>query len=412
MLLAALAGCSKEGAEKPPVVTVQAATVERTSIQRVINSEAVLYPLEQAAITPKIAAPVARFYVNRGSRVHKGQLLAVLENRDLAAAEVENKGALEQAGAAYETTTAASLPEEIQKAKLDAQAAKEELDAETKLYESRKNLYAQGALPRKDLDQAAVLFTQARNQYDLAERHLTALQSIGEKQQIKAAKGQLTSAEGKYQGAKAQLGYSEIHSPINGVVTDRPLYAGEMPPSGTPLITVMNTSKVIARAHIPQQEAALLKAGDAATMSAPGADEIPAKVTLVSPAVDPNSTTIEVWVEAANPDSRLRPGTTVHVSMVAQTVPDALVVPTSALLTSSDGSSSVMTIGSDGHAHQQAVEVGLRQGDSVQITKGVNGGERVVSAGAYGLPDNTQVQVAGAQASKTEAKPDTDKEKP
>ena len=59
------------------------------------------------------------FYVNRGSRVHRGQLLAVLENRDLAAAEVENKGAYEQAQATYGLETTSALPEEWQKAELD-----------------------------------------------------------------------------------------------------------------------------------------------------------------------------------------------------------------------------------------------------------------------------------------------------
>lgn len=411
LLLAGLSGCSREPAEKQPVVSVQAATVERTTIQQVVSAEAILFPLEQAAITPKVAAPVARFFVNRGSRVRKGQLLAILENRDLAAAEIESKGGFEQAEAAYATTTAASLPEELQKAKLDTQAAKEALDAEQKLFDSRQNLYAQGALPRKELDQARVALTQARNQYDIAERHFAALQAVGEKQQVKSAQGQLTSAQGKYMGAKAQVGYSEIHSPIDGVVTDRPVYPGEMPAAGTPLLTIMNTSRVIARAHIPQREAALLKAGDAATITEPAAGEIAGKVTLVSPAVDPNSTTIEVWVEAPNLDGRLRPGTTVRVSMIAQSLKDAVVIPAASLLTAADGSASVMVIGSDGRAHQQAVETGIRQDTQVQITKGLNAGERVVTAGAFGLPDNTKVQVVAAnQPEKSTG--EADKEKP
>ncbi len=414
LLTAVFWGCSKEATERQPVVSVQAATVERAAIQRVIRAEAVLFPLQQAAITPKVSAPVAKFYVNRGSRVHKGQLLAVLENRDLAAAAIESQGAFEQAQAAYATTTAANLPEEIQKAKLDVQAAKESLDAEQKLYDSRKNLFQQGALPGKELDQAAVALTQARNQYDIAQRHFTALQSVGEKQQLKAAQGQLTSAEGKYQGAKAQLAYSEIRSPIDGVVTDRPLYPGEMPAAGTPLLTIMNTAKVIARAHIPQQEAALLRAGSAATMNATGAGDIPAKVTLVSPAVDPNSTTVEVWIEAANPDGRLRPGTTVQVSMVAQTVADALVIPAAALLTAPEGSTSVMVVGNDSRAHPQPVETGIQQGDEVQIIKGLSAGQRVITAGAYGLPDNTKVEVVSASgAAQREAKSGSaGKEKP
>ena len=83
-----LLSCSKKEKEEEPVVTVQTAIAERGRIQQVITTEAVLFPKDQAAITPKITAPVKSFYVNRGSRVHRGELLGVLENRDLAAAGV------------------------------------------------------------------------------------------------------------------------------------------------------------------------------------------------------------------------------------------------------------------------------------------------------------------------------------
>ncbi|HZD30645.1 MAG TPA: biotin/lipoyl-binding protein, partial [Candidatus Angelobacter sp.] len=94
-----LVSCSKKEEESAPEVTVQAAKVERQSLHQVIRTEAVLYPKNQAAITPKIIAPVKTFYVNRGSRVQAGQLLAVLENRDLAAAETDTRGSYHQAEA-------------------------------------------------------------------------------------------------------------------------------------------------------------------------------------------------------------------------------------------------------------------------------------------------------------------------
>ena len=80
---------------------------------------------------------------------------------------------------------------------------------------------------------------------------------MGKKDQLKSAKGQFDSAQGKYEGAAAQLSYSEIRSPIDGVVTERPFYPGEMAAAGSPILTVMDTSTVIARAHIPQDDAAL-----------------------------------------------------------------------------------------------------------------------------------------------------------
>src|SRR5271166_395687 len=386
--------CSRDKGDKEATVSVQVAAVEKTTIQHSIKAEAILFPRQQAAIVSKISAPVERFLVKRGSRVHQGELLAVLENRDLSAAARENKGSLDQAEAAYETTTAANLPEEIQKAEAEAQQSKQSLEVQEKVYQSRQQLYEQGALPRKELDQSGVEIIQARNQYSMAKKHLDTLVAIGKQQEIKAAAGQLESAKGKYLGAEAQLSYSEIRSPIDGVVTDRPLYPGEMAAAGTPIVTVMDISAVIAKAHIPQADAALLRVGDQGTMSVPGLDEpVEGKVTVVSPALDPSSTTVEVWLEAQNPKQQLKPGTSVQLSLTAKTVKDALVVPAAAVISAADGSSAVMVAGGDGRAHQETVKLGIRQDDDVQILEGVAPGDKVVATGAYGLPDNTKIRV-------------------
>lgn len=389
-----IAGCSSDKGDKEATVTVQLAPVEKETIQKTINAQAILFPRQQAAIVPKISAPIQKFLVKRGSAVHEGQLLAVLENRDLSAAAQDSRGAYDQAQAAYETTTAASLPEEIQKAEADSQQAQQALDAQEKVFQSRQQLFEQGALPRKELDQSRVDVTQARNQAAITKKHLAALLAIGKQQELKAAAGQLESAKGKYMGAQAQLGYSEIRSPISGFVTDRPLYPGEMAAAGTPLITVMDLSFVIAKAHIPQSDAAALKVGDKGTMTIPGIEKpIEGKVTIVSPALDPNSTTVEVWFEAGNPKHELKPGTSVQLALTAQTVKDALVVPANSVLTGPDGATTVMLAGSDGRAHQKSVKMGIRNGDDVQVLDGVAEGDKVVSNGAYGLPDKTKIKI-------------------
>jgi HlyD family secretion protein len=398
--LALLAACSDKTKEAEPAVPVQIVQVERTTLQQKVSAEAVLFPIAQSAIVPKISAPVQKFLVNRGSHVHKGQLLAVLENRDLAAAAQENKGAYTQAEATYAITTAADLPQQMQKAELDTQAAKQALDAQQKIYDSRQQLFREGALPRKELDQSSVDLTNARNQYEIAQRHLDSLKGMGEAQLSKSAQGQLESAKGKFQGAEAQLQYSEIRSPISGVITDRPLYPGEMAAAGTPLLTIMDISQVVARAHIPQTEAVLLKRGDNATLSAPGLDQpIAGKLVLVSPALDPSSTTVEIWVQCKNPKELLRPGTSAQITMVARTVPDALAIPAASLLTAQDGTTSVMVAGNDSKAHQQTVKAGFHDEDKVQILEGLQAGQKIVGTGAYGLPDNSKITAA-------EAKPD------
>jgi multidrug efflux pump subunit AcrA (membrane-fusion protein) len=394
-----LVGCSQESTEPTPVVTVRAAPVERQTIAKTIIADGVLYPRSQASIVPKISAPVQRFYVTRGEHVRKGQILAVLEHQDLAAAALQNKGLYEQAQAAYETTKQASMPADLQKAQLDVVTSKEAFDAQQKVYDDRQMLYEQGALPRRDVESASVALAQAKSQYEQAEQHLQALQSVGSAQTLKAAEGQLRAAKGQYEAAEAQLGYATIRSPIEGWVTDRPFYAGEMATAGTPLLTLMDVSTLVARVPVPQDQAAELAVGDAASLDVPDvADPIAGKVSVVSPALDPSSTTVQIWIAIPNPDRALKPGTSVRASITARTVANATVIPSAALLTDESGGHSVMVVGEDGKAHARPVDTGILQDDRVQITKGVQPGETVVTTGAFGLEDGTRIRVQPAAA--------------
>jgi HlyD family secretion protein len=394
---AILSGCSKKEAEVEPVVAVQVQPVKRASISQVVSADAVVFPVEQAVITPKITSTIKSFAVQRGSKVQKGQLLAVLENADLNAALDQSKGEFQQAEAAYDTQTGAGLPQELQKATLNASVAKSALDAQQKVYDSRKSLFDQGALPRRDLDAAEVGLEQARGQYQVAQRQLDDLKRLGQAESLKSATGQLGAAKGKYLGAEAQLSYSEIRSPIDGVITDRPLYPGEMAAASQPLLTVMNTSKLIAKAHISQTDAAALHVGDEAEIAAPGSDDpVKARVSLISPALDTGSSTIEVWFEVRKPPSNLRPGMTVRVEATAKSEKGVLVIPAAALLKNSDGADYVLLAGSDDHAHQQLVKIGVRNADSVEITDGVKEGDSVITARGYGVPDKTEIKIEQA----------------
>jgi HlyD family secretion protein len=392
-ILIVAAGCSKsEPPEAEPVAPVQTVAAQRLPIRHIIQSRGILYPYDQAGIVPKISAPIRAFYVNRGDHVRQGQLLAVLENRDLEAAAAEGKRLVEQAESAYRSTTVVSLPEEIAKAQSEVQISKEELDAAQKVYDSRKALLEQGALARKQLDEATVAYIQARNRHNMALQHLEALQKVGREEQTKTAQAQLDAAKARNEGASAQLGYSQIYCPISGVIADRPLYAGEMAAAGAPLLTVMNISSVIARANVPADQLSYIKLGNAATIAASDASaELHGKVTVVSPALEQNSTTAEIWISAPNPGERLRPGSSVQVSILAETVPDAVVIPLSALLPSQEGATIVMVAGSDALAHERKIETGIREGDKIQVVKGLEPGEQVITVGALGLQDKAKI---------------------
>jgi HlyD family secretion protein len=408
-------GCGKKEKAPETIVPVQVAPAIRGSIRNIVTADAVLYPRDQANVMPKISAPVRRFLVNRGDHVKKGQLLGELENRDLVAAAVESRGQYGQAESNYRTTSDATVPEQVTKAQTDVEASREALDASKKLVDSRAQLLKEGALARRMVDEAQVAYAQAKSQFETASQHLKALQDVSKGEQIKSAAAQVEAAKGHYEGAQAQVAYSEIRSPINGVVTDRPIYPGEMVNPGTPVLTVMDMSAVVARISMAQDQAKYIRVGNEATLTAnDGGEPIPAKVTIVSPAVDPNSTTVQVWVQADNPEERLRAGTSVRVAIVAATIDGAILVPATALLPSDEGGTIVVSVDDKEVAHQKKVQVGVKEGDLAQIIAGIEPGDRVVSVGGLGLDDKAKVRVlkpGEKRAGEEEEKADEDEEK-
>jgi multidrug efflux pump subunit AcrA (membrane-fusion protein) len=398
-----LSGCGKKEEEKeteaPTPVLVE--TAVRGAIDHMVTADAILYPINQANVTSKISAPVRRVLVNRGDHVRAGQLLVELESGDLAASASESKSQYEQAQAAYQILTGATVQEDQTKAQSDVEAARQALEAAKKVYESRVALVREGALAQKLADDAKVAMVQAQSQFDTAQRHLHGLNQVSRGQAIRSAEAQVGAGKAHYENAALQVAYAEVHSPIGGVVADRPVYPGEMPAAGSPLVSIVDISQVVARANIPVKEAAAIRVGRPARIGGPDGD-LAGKVTVVSPTVDPSTTTIEVWVQVPNPGERLKPGASVRVSIIAETIQNTIVIPAPALLNSDDGGVKVMVVTPDSVAHERKVSVGVRQGERVQILSGLQDGEQVVTSGGLGLDDKAKVTIQQPQTDEDE----------
>ncbi len=415
LTLALFAGCKKKVAEvEKPVVVVQAEKPDLGVITESITADAILAPVAEAAILPRITAPIKHFYVQRGAHVKAGQLLATLENSDLAAAATDNAGSYDAAKGTYATATASTVPEEQTRARLEVTQTKATLDLDTAILKSRQQLLAQGAIPGRDVDTQQALVVKDQAAYEIAQQHLQSVLTTDTRASIEIAKGNLTSARGKLQGAEAQLSYTNIKSPISGVVTDRTLFAGETPAAGSPLITIMDTSTMIAKLHIAQEQARQLVLGAPASMLVPGIDDpVNATVSLISPALDVGSTTVEVWLKVPNRANQLKAGTPVHVTIKGRTIHDAMLIPTEAVQRSSEGSGKVVAlITSEGKSLKVPVTTGVETKDSTQILSGLKAGDTVITGGGYGLDDGTKVKIGPAEKKDADdARPGADDDK-
>jgi len=396
-LLAALtAGCGKAKEEKaaeteaPTPVMVETAVLG--AIDHVVTADAILSPLNLANVTPKISAPVRRFLVNRGDHVRAGQVVAELESGDLAAAAQEAKFQYEQAQASSATVTGATVVEDETKARAEVQSAQSAFDAAKKLYDSRVALQKEGALAQKQVDETKLQMVQAQTQLETAQQHLKSLNGVSRQEAVKGAQAQANAAKAHADTLNVQLSYARVTSPISGVVADRPINAGEMAAAGMPMISIVDISQVRAIANVPVKEAESIRVGRPARVAGPDGDMAGA-VTVVSPSANPNATTVEVWVQIANPGERLKPGATARVSIVAETIQNTLVVPAASLLNGDGGKQKVMVISADSVAHERPVTVGVRQGARVQILSGIQPGDQVVVSGGLGLEDKAKVTI-------------------
>lgn len=244
------------------------------------------------------------------------------------------------------------------------------------------------------MDESRVAYAQADSQFRAAEEHLRTLQSVGKQEQIKGAAAQVQSAQAHLAAQETQVAYSRVVSPISGVIADRPVNVGEMANPGSPLMTIVDISRVIARVDVSQAEAFAVKVGQTATLTQPDSKEgVEGKVTVVSPAADPNTTTVQVWILADNSGERLKPGTAIHADIATEVVKAATVVPAAAILPGEEGGTAVLTVSPDSVAHKRAVTLGIRQGNQVQILSGANPGEEVVVTGGLGIDDKTKVKI-------------------
>jgi RND family efflux transporter MFP subunit len=380
------------------VVSVRVAKAEKQAVAAQVSALGTVFPRDQALVSAKVSAQIKQMPLLKNRPVRAGDVLAVLESRDLQAQRGEAVAALNEARANARSIETGTIPQNTaqdQKALRDARAAVNNTRA---IYERRLVLYQKGGISKKDLDASLFDFTKAENDLRLAEQNVVLrTQALNPNDRAQAA-ARVNQAEQHLGTLDAQLSYATIRAPISGIVTDQALYEGSFVASGTTLFTIADISEVIVKAPFSDTVAAQLKVGDSATVvptDMPG-EPMAGQVTLISRAVDPTNRTVEVWVTLGNGAGRLRANGAAQVTVAANSKTDAIVVPASAVTLDATNADegTVMVVDDASVAHETKVTVGIRSSALVEITEGLQGGETVVIEGNYSLPDGTKVEVA------------------
>jgi multidrug efflux pump subunit AcrA (membrane-fusion protein) len=386
------------------VVSVKVAKVEKETIAAPVSAVGTIFPREQATVAAKVSAQIKTMALLKNKFVKAGEVIAVLESRDLVAQRNEAVAALNQERASERSVTTGTIPQtnaQDQKALRDAQAKVRTTKA---TYDRRLALFQAGGISKKDLEASQMDLTTAENELLLAEQTVVLrTKSLNPNDRALAA-AKVQAAQQRVATLDAQLGYATIRAPISGIVTDQFQYEGEFAAAGGKLVNIADISQVIVKAPFADTVTAQLKVGDSAKVvpTDTTAEEMTGQVTLISRSSDPLNRTVEVWVTLGNGDGRLRANGAAQVTASTLTKDDAIVVPATAVTldASNANEGTVMVVDAANVAHETKVVVGIRTTDKIEITEGLQGGETVVIEGNYALPDGTTVEIAMEEENK------------
>jgi len=402
-------------AEVTPTVSVKVVKAERGAIATQVSAVGTIWPRDKADVAAKVSAQIKRMALLKNKVVRAGEVIAVLESRDLQAQRAEAVAALNEARASERSLITGTIPKtnaEDRKALLDARAKVNNTRA---TYERRRVLFEKGGISKKELEASQLEFTTAEDELRLQEQTVSLRTRSLNPNDRALAVARTAQAQQRVATLDAQLSYATIRSPITGVVIDQFQYEGEFASAGGKLVTIADTSTVIVKAPFSDTAVAQLKTGDAATVlpTDTSAEEMHGQITLLSRSSDPTNRTVEVWVTLGNGAGLLRANGAAQVTVFANSKTDAIVLPASAVTLEASNASegTVMVVDAKNVAHETKVTVGIRTAEKVEIVEGLQGDETVVIEGNYSLPDETKVEIATEEEKKEEGEEKKDDEK-
>jgi len=386
------------------VVSVRVAKAERQSIASEFGVLGSISPRKEATVSAKLAAPIKHMLLMRNKSVHEGDVIATLESRDIQAQRAEAAAALEEAKLNERGISTSSIPQTRAQDEKTLHDARANLNNARAIYERRKTLFDQGGISKKDLEASQLALTTAESDLRLAESAARLHSTATQPNDRAVAVSRVAQAQQRLASLDTQLSYATIRAPFSGVITEQFQFEGEFASPGGKLFTIGDVSDVIVKAPVADTVAAQLKTGETARIypqDFPG-EELVGVISLVSRGSDPQSRSVEIWVNLKNEGGRLRANSAAKVTLTTAKAENVIVVPSAAVtLDATNGDAGkVMVVDKDSVAHEREVMVGIRTLDRIEITSGLNGGETVVVEGNYALPDGAKVEVSEAEEEK------------
>jgi HlyD family secretion protein len=346
-----VAGCGRQESDaeqtgaasaREAVMTVTATPLERVELTRTVPLNGSVYAWQDVIISAEVGGyRVAEVLVDVGDRVRKGQLLVSLSTALLEAEVATKQAALKQREAEL----------------MNAQAS----------LDRGRTLATTSLLSKADLDR------------------LTSEQM--------ASESRLESARADLHTSELRLEFTEVVAPDDGIITSRTVTVGQIAQAGNEMLRVLRNGRIEWRGEAPETRLNDLAVGQGVSVTTADGTPFHGKIRVVSPTISANDRTALIYVDLPA-DDRLRPGMFARGEIAIGTGP-AYMVPLESVV-SSDGYSYVFVLSEGNVVARRRVETGAIHDGSIEVTSGVEAGERIVNQGAGFLKDGDLVSVSSA----------------
>jgi HlyD family secretion protein len=340
-------------------LTVELAPASRAAVNRELAVVGNLVGDQTVSVVPKIAGRLQEITVKLGDRVTRGQRIAKIEDQEL----LEQ---VKQAEAAFQVASAT-----IRQREADLELAKTNA-------ERSRNLFQRQLLPQQTLDDSEAKYQSAQAALDLA-------------------RAQNTQSQARLDELRITQQNTVITSPVNGFVARRAADAGAFVSNNAPIVDVVDITSVRLVVNVIEKDLKQIGVGNSTRVEVdafPG-ENFEGRIARISPVLDPATRTASVEIEIPNAQFRLKPGMYARVGIVTDSHPNALVVPTNALVDVNGTRGVYMAV--NNVAAFRPVKTGIEGALRTEILDGVVDGDRVVTTGAAGLRNGDPIVLAGGQ---------------
>ena len=353
--------------------------VEKGDLAKSVVATGKVTPITKVEVKSKASGIVKKLLVDSGDKVKKGQLLAQLDKEEIEAQVEQSRAAAEAAAANLMSSEA-----DFERAKVDAEGP--DVPLLKRAYERAIGMAKAGVVSTSVLEDAQKNYELALNKQNVSKAQVTVL-----KAKIAQSQGQLAQDRANLKQLEEQLSYTDIESPIDGVVLSRDVEMGDavssilvLGSSATLVMTLGDTSSVYVKGKVDESDIGKVYLGQPARIKVESFKDktFNGVVTKISPmgVEKDNVTTFEVRVSINNPGGELKAEMTANAEIILEEHKSVLQIPEGAIIYDKDKKASVEV--PDPHAKEgkkkMAVNIGISNGAKTELLNGLKEGDEVV----------------------------------